>query len=207
MVILNTMEKDLRQNVLRLMAEKEKIETTIREMFQILETNRVTMNDPLVDNEGFPRQDIDVFQVRHARHQIICLQNDFKNVMKNIEEGLHRIHAKSNPDSSAMESTSSVAPQDLPKPFASINFVAINSPADEAGLKVNDSLVQFGTVHSNNIRNLTDIHEVVKHSIGQSINVTALRNQKIIHLTLRPHTWAGRGVLGCEILPVDFVDR
>lgn len=52
--------------------------------------------------------------------------------MKNIEEGLHRIHAKSNPDSSAMESTSSVAPQDLPKPFASINFVAINSPADEA---------------------------------------------------------------------------
>ena len=30
------------------------------------------MEEPLVDGEGFPRSDIDVYQVRHARHSIRC---------------------------------------------------------------------------------------------------------------------------------------
>ena len=30
------------------------------------------MNEPLVDAEGFPRDDIDLYQVRTARHNIIC---------------------------------------------------------------------------------------------------------------------------------------
>lgn len=34
--------------------------------------NGVGMNNPLVDQEGFPISNIDVYQVRHARHRIIC---------------------------------------------------------------------------------------------------------------------------------------
>ena len=34
--------------------------------------NNVGMHDPLIDREGFPRNDIDVYAVRMARHQIIC---------------------------------------------------------------------------------------------------------------------------------------
>lgn len=30
------------------------------------------MTEPLIDSEGYPRSDIDVYQVRHARHQIKC---------------------------------------------------------------------------------------------------------------------------------------
>lgn len=30
------------------------------------------MDENLVDAEGYPRADIDVYQVRHARHRIIC---------------------------------------------------------------------------------------------------------------------------------------
>ena len=30
------------------------------------------MDEALVDAEGYPRSDIDVYQVRHARHRIIC---------------------------------------------------------------------------------------------------------------------------------------
>ena len=38
--------------------------------------NLVGMDEPLVDSEGYPRNDIDVYRVRHARHRIICkLQN------------------------------------------------------------------------------------------------------------------------------------
>lgn len=31
------------------------------------------MNEPLIDDDGYPRADVDVYQVRHARHKIICI--------------------------------------------------------------------------------------------------------------------------------------
>ena len=34
--------------------------------------NNVDMTSELIDAEGFPRNDIDVYQVRHARHKINC---------------------------------------------------------------------------------------------------------------------------------------
>lgn len=37
-----------------------------------LQQGGVGMHGRLVDSEGFPRADIDVFAVRTARHQIIC---------------------------------------------------------------------------------------------------------------------------------------
>jgi len=36
--------------------------------------NNVGMSEALVDDSGYPRQDLDVYQVRHARHKIICKQ-------------------------------------------------------------------------------------------------------------------------------------
>lgn len=36
--------------------------------------NNVGMTEALVDGSGYPRQDLDVYQVRHARHKIICKQ-------------------------------------------------------------------------------------------------------------------------------------
>jgi hypothetical protein len=34
--------------------------------------NKVGLTEALVDDSGYPRQDLDVYQVRHARHRIIC---------------------------------------------------------------------------------------------------------------------------------------
>jgi hypothetical protein len=36
--------------------------------------NNVGMTEALVDDSGYPRQDLDVYQVRNARHKIICKQ-------------------------------------------------------------------------------------------------------------------------------------
>lgn len=38
----------------------------------IFQQKGVGLKEPLVDKEGFPRSDIDVYSVRHARHDIIC---------------------------------------------------------------------------------------------------------------------------------------
>lgn len=70
------------------------------------------MDEPLVDSEGFPRNDIDVMQVRTARSKIRSkirpersslltslslfvsgLENDAMNVMMEMESKLHELHA------------------------------------------------------------------------------------------------------------------
>ncbi len=43
------------------------------------------MRGQLVDSEGFPRGDIDVYSVRSARQRVLCLRNDHKHIMKLIE--------------------------------------------------------------------------------------------------------------------------
>lgn len=117
------------------------------------------MNDPLVDESGFPRNDIDVYQVRQARHQIICLQNDLKALMKHIEEGLHMVHAeaaaqKENPGSRKMQgmdvegdvggnssglatSTNASRRPSAMNPIAKVNVVSDGSPAQSAVRSLN----------------------------------------------------------------------
>lgn len=91
MVIPSTSRKD---QVMKLIERKEEIERTINDYGRILVSNKnVGMNESLVDEDGFPRNDIDVYQVRQARHQIICLQNDLKALLKEIEAGLIEVHA------------------------------------------------------------------------------------------------------------------
>lgn len=92
MVIPSTSHKE---EVMKLMGKKEQIERVINDCGQILAANKnVGMNESLLDVEGFPRADIDVYAVRLARHQIICLQNDLKAIVKEIEHGLVNVHAE-----------------------------------------------------------------------------------------------------------------
>lgn len=92
MVIPSTSRKE---QVMKLMERKEQIERTINDCGRILIVNKnVGLHESLVDEDGFPRNDIDVYQVRQARNQIICLQNDLKALLKEIEEGLIEVHAE-----------------------------------------------------------------------------------------------------------------
>lgn len=72
--IINQTKMDVlkRDHVLKLIEEKSKLEGELRAQMDILKTNNVDMTEPLVDNQGYPREDIDIYQVRHARHRIIC---------------------------------------------------------------------------------------------------------------------------------------
>jgi hypothetical protein len=76
----------------RLSREKEAAEAQIAAIVEELTsgTNPAGVAGPLVDAEGFPRADIDVYRVRHQRHALVCLQNDHKAVMRQIEELLPR---------------------------------------------------------------------------------------------------------------------
>ena len=71
----------------RLTQEKTKIESEIQAIVEELTNGEhpAGLKGPLVDAEGFPRADIDVYRVRHQRHRFACLQTDHQRMMKQIE--------------------------------------------------------------------------------------------------------------------------
>ena len=48
---------------------------------------------PLVDDEGYPRADIDVYRARTLRKRLIEIRNDRKAVLEKMERGLIEIGA------------------------------------------------------------------------------------------------------------------
>lgn len=161
------------------------------------------MHDPLVDSEGYPINSIDVFQVRHARHRIICLQNDHKALMKQIENGLQGYYSASSSehgmDTQPIDATAPVQVVHE-TPFARVTLVSEGSPADRAGIHVLDEVVEFGSVNSTNFKAITDIAAVVQHSDGLQVNVKLKRDDRFVTVILIPRKWNGRGLLGCTIV-------
>ncbi|RZC35370.1 PDZ 2 and/or GRASP55 65 domain containing protein [Asbolus verrucosus] len=186
-----------------MMKQKDKIEDEIKQLTQILTMNGVGMNDPLVDTEGFPINSIDVYQVRHARHGIICLQNDHKAIMKQIENGLQGYYssagAQVNVQDIEMKSEPASRPVAHETPFAKVTLVTPGSPAEFAGLREGDGIVEFGSVNFTNFKNITDIAFVVQHSEGAPVNLKLKRVERFVTAQLVPRRWQGKGLLGCNI--------
>lgn len=179
-------------------------------MTSLFQQNKVGFNEPLVDAEGFPRPDIDVRSVRLARTQIICLQNDLKELTKSIEEGMEKYFQESKETLSSTKippevrlSSASSSSRDLAQqtPFVVVNLVSPGSPAEEAGIQVRDLITSFGTVTSVNFQDLAQIGELVKNSQNKQVRVRVKRTDKIEELILVPKAWSGRGLLGCNIVP------
>ncbi|KAL7730480.1 hypothetical protein ACLKA6_000484 [Drosophila palustris] len=203
----------------RLMAAKTNLEAQISKNGQILAANdNVGMNGPLVDSEGFPRNDIDIYQVRQARQTIICLQNDHKELMDQIQTLLNKYHSEistTDPElvnrASALELNGEsgeergaggavISPMDT-RAIVVVNLVSPNSPAEEAGLRVGDKILRFGSINGNNFKDsLTQIGEVVRNMQNQNVQLKIKRDDQLLDLILVPKTWTGRGLLGCNIV-------
>ncbi|XP_072755761.1 26S proteasome non-ATPase regulatory subunit 9 isoform X2 [Anoplolepis gracilipes] len=201
--------QEAKDAVLELMKDKEKIESNLRTLKEILNSNHVGMDEPLVDSEGYPRQDIDVYQVRHTRHKIICLTNDHKALMKKIEEGLHRIHALAE-GSKTQEPVSNISDShetEMLEPFLRVNLVSPGSPAEIAGIQVEDLILEFGSIHYRNFKSLTDIGKLVENSRYKIVQLKIKRGSNITVLSLTPRPWVGKGLLGCNVIPLEIVER
>ncbi|XP_018412688.1 PREDICTED: 26S proteasome non-ATPase regulatory subunit 9 [Nanorana parkeri] len=194
-------------DVQTLIIKKDEIETQIKAYYDVLEDQKnVGMEGPLVDIEGFPRADVDLYQIRTVRHDIICLQNDHKAIMEEIEEALHNLHARDKEkrlnDEVEAQAEALQRNLELPVPFARVDAVTPGSPASMSGLQVGDEITAFGSVNSHNFQNLQNIASVVQHSEGRPLSVTVIRDGKSVHLGLTPQRWSGKGLLGCNIIPI-----
>ena len=201
--------QEAKDYVFQLMKDKNKIESELKALQEVLDANHVGMDDPVVDSEGYPRNDIDVYQIRHARHKIICLRNDHKALMNKIEEGLHKVHAmaRNETESSTAATANDIVDTTDLEPFLRVNLVSPGSPAELAGIQVEDLILAFGSIDYRNFKSLKDIGTLVQNSRYKTINVNIKRGSSTLSLTLTPRPWAGKGLLGCNVIPIETVER
>lgn len=83
--------------------------------------------------------------------------------------------------------------------FAKIDFISPASPSEMAGIRVNDEILQFGSITTNNFSNLGQIAEIMRHSENQQLEIRVKRNNRVHVLSLIPKKWAGRGLVGCNL--------
>ncbi|KAF8577049.1 hypothetical protein K439DRAFT_1365650 [Ramaria rubella] len=185
-----------------LMARKDAIQHQLDGQFAILSANNATLRTKLVDPQGFPRADIDVYAVRHARVRIIELKNDMDAVMNDLAkalEGVYDAGARNGGNVAGSTSNSSQTPEEL-KVFARVDGVAPGSPAAEAGLLREDLILQFGTLTTASFpsSSLQPIAEVVASHENKSLDIVILREetQKRTLRLIPRKGWGGRGLLG-----------
>ncbi|KAF2839301.1 26S proteasome non-ATPase-like protein regulatory subunit 9 [Patellaria atrata CBS 101060] len=196
-------------SLMELIAEKDRVESELLALASVLESHGVNMNTSLTTLDGYPRDDLDIAQIRTTRARIIHLRNDHRQLMGRIEAGLHEHHAsaatprQAESTSSSREDSSNIS--SFEAPFAKVNTVVPGSPAETAGLKAGDSIISFGNANWMNHEKLSKVAEVVSQNEGRAIPVKISRSNppQRIELQLTPHRdWGGRGLLGCHLLPI-----
>lgn len=77
-----------------LISKKDRLEAEAAAITeQLTASNMGGVSGPLVDAEGFPRADVDVHATRTLRHRLACLNTDHRQLMDQIERGMHELHA------------------------------------------------------------------------------------------------------------------
>ncbi|KHN85806.1 putative 26S proteasome non-ATPase regulatory subunit 9 [Toxocara canis] len=160
------------EEVKKLIAQRDIIDKQIAEQEQILKENGVDMRSSLIDSEGFPLANVDVYSVRHARQAVICARNDRQKLNDRIEALMHELHAiaKQERPSSKSDSEGDESEQPVHRtsnhPFARVDKVSSMSPAQQAGLKDGDQILQFGSLHAATFNDMSQFTRIVQNSIG-----------------------------------------
>ncbi|NXC18243.1 PSMD9 ATPase, partial [Corythaeola cristata] len=186
-------------DVQQLVKRKDELEAQIKAYYELLEGQKgVGMSEPLVDAEGFPRDDIDLYQVRTARHNIICEWGPGPGgrALPGCPEAGGAFPFGGDEPVKKWFSGRPTGVMllwyylSLEKADAHLTSISVQ------GLQVDDEIVEFGSVNINNFQNLQNIATVVQHSEGRPLSVTVIRSGKKVHVGLTPKRWAGKGLLG-----------
>ncbi|ORY32829.1 hypothetical protein BCR39DRAFT_557392 [Naematelia encephala] len=207
-----------------LMQRKDEIEKEMGALNDVLDSHGTTPSTSLLDPEGYPRADIDIYAIRHARAQLARLTTDHRTVSSLLVPALEAAFSPS--FSSAGPSSSSNGAvgnrhkesnghdpsvgriADMPDEWpehgvARVNSVAAASPAAEAGLQPGDVIHSFGSVISSTPTSFPAIAALVQRSNNVAITLLVQRGNERKRLRITPRTdWGGRGSLGCHILPI-----
>jgi len=217
--------KQLKEQLKSLSLQREVLEIEADAIFSELTSVGVNGEPPaglkgsLIDEEGFPRGDIDIYNVRNKRRRLAEINTDHKILMKTMEGLTTQIFEISRntflleeqearkaekPDiSPPIEVISNVFPKTVGHliPMAILDEVLDLSPASQSGIKNGDLLLKFGSIVAEDSSALQSIARLVGSSVEKPIDLLIKRNEELIEMTLIPRTWGGRGLLGCHLTP------
>ncbi|KAI6177481.1 Nas2-N domain-containing protein [Aphelenchoides bicaudatus] len=185
----------------QLIGERDKIDSQLTELHDTLKSLGVDMNTQLVDQEGFPVADLDIVQIRKARHSIICLSNDRKSLTDKIEGLLIELHEASRQQAGEHMDTADqaqTAHRTSNKPFLEVENVIYGSPAFYGGLVTEDIVIQCGPLHADNFKGIQNLSEVIAEHVGKTIQLTVLRGTTVHRINVNPGKWEGAGVFGAR---------
>jgi 26S proteasome non-ATPase regulatory subunit 9 len=87
-----------RETILEYDAQRTAIELEINGILEYLNGPGMPgLHNPLVDSEGFPLPDIDLYRVREMRNRWHVLNTDYTEIMNKMEAELHSLHASAGP--------------------------------------------------------------------------------------------------------------
>eukprot|EP01065_Artemidia_motanka_P035305 TRINITY_DN43223_c0_g1_i1.p1 TRINITY_DN43223_c0_g1~~TRINITY_DN43223_c0_g1_i1.p1 ORF type:complete len:233 (+),score=77.05 TRINITY_DN43223_c0_g1_i1:47-700(+) len=197
----------------QLMKQRAELEQELEEHVSELLATPAGLDGPLVDGEGFPRSDCDLWSVRTHRNRVACLKTDLKQCMKDLEEALHQVH------SVAREEGVADAGQARPKeadpdealraqyktsdPFLLVKSVTAQSPAELSELRVGDKVLSWDGVTASSAQPLPLVAEATRANEDGQIKVVVRRASGLVSVVnVRPRKWAGPGLLGCHLVPI-----
>ena len=224
------MSLKLKEDLKQLIAQKELYELEAEAITSELTSPGVNgerpagIKDSLVDREGFPRDDIDIINVKEKRKRLAIINTNHKQLMKEIEKNLSLIYSDPLFTSSSQTTTikSEVTEQNSrnetntsihsnhentlitinSKAIAIIDEILTNSPAFLADLHNQDELLSFGYITAFTENSLTSIPTLIRQNMNKSIQLNVRRKNELLCLNIIPQIWNGRGVLGCHLTPI-----
>ena len=182
-----------REELLELDKEKKKLEEKIASLTEYLTGPGMPgVDGSLIDRDGFPKPGLDHVTIRTVRHDLICTQNDLKNLMEKIEKKMASYFEELNNNKmeeeeeevkkdnkiGKEETTADACDEEINKKnnielnmkeaFAKIVSVENGSPAEEAGLKPDDHIINFNGILYKGVSHnpLITLSEIVKSKIG-----------------------------------------
>ncbi|MFH4979670.1 hypothetical protein AB6A40_006379 [Gnathostoma spinigerum] len=194
-------------DVKKALSDRDELDRLIADYEGVLASHGITLDTPLVDEEDYPLANVDIYAVRPVRRDLIRARNDRIALTVKIEKMLHELHSScggSKPPSDTTNATveKPVVHRTSNEVFARIGVVSPYSPADNAGLRGGDCLIQFGPFHAGNLDDIKQMLEFIQDSIEKPIRLTVVRGERPIRLELTPRYWSGRGLLGCSVIPM-----
>jgi 26S proteasome non-ATPase regulatory subunit 9 len=202
------------EEVSELIAQRDRIETEITELVNYLTGPGMPgLAESLIDEEGFPLPNLDLYRIRESRQRFNRLNNDYTDLMNKIEQGLHRLHSEAPEQEQegprgrvAHAEPIGVTTEREVRPFAKISEVSEASPASSAGIRPEDRVVSFGPINFTSHEELTALGRFVRenenHDVAMVVQrINAVNQMEVVSLTVRPQQWHGQGLLGCRFLP------
>lgn len=198
----------------RVQQQRASIEKQIDDYTKKLNGLGVNRSESLVDDEGYPRGDIDIHAAREIRVTLIRLENDLVDVNEQLQAPLNSVfqlkraiqQAELKPNDTNEQDTSidySKSENSIPDPNAKITPIAkIRQLSSEGigavvGFAVDDQFVKFGKA-----TNLATLANELKAATKESpVDVRVYRPVSQKYLDFKVYVPPGKS-LGCHIVPV-----